>query len=93
MSRQKANRRRTKSESKKTFSALSAVPTRAPHSFDRTLIWIGIWPLAALQPSTVTLTPKTSLPEASCRNRPRNISTFAETELLPELRQPVEKMA
>ncbi len=73
------------------FGASSAVPTHAPHSFVRTLIWIGIWPLVALQPSTLTLTPKTSLPEASCRNRPRNTSTFAEAELLPESRQLDEK--
>src|SRR5437879_5560337 len=51
--------------------------TATPHSFERTVISKGIWPVAALQPSTTTLIPYTSLPEASWRSRPRNTLMFA----------------
>src|SRR3989442_291662 len=69
--------------------------TATPHSFERTVISKGIWPVAALQPSTTTLIPYTSLPEASWRSRPRNtlMFAFAGARTSPVVRQPTANIA
>jgi hypothetical protein len=69
--------------------------TVTPHSFERTVISTGICPVTALQPSTATLIPYTSLPGASWRSRPRNTLMFAlaEARTLPVVRQLAANMA